>query len=181
MFGFRREKIRWREQDSNPKRPTSHHHPPSGYAKCAIHLPNAWAGYSLPPLSQKSCMIISGCDDRLLRNRRFDELFSHSMRLAELTHFCKAHAKDDAPRLLSNSQNPRAGLQCGYRSYPSWSLKLEENQPKQGSPLGLVSQTLGHASVVVTNDFYGIFAVDELQSAVNHYYKSPDSLKKQAF
>ena len=48
-------------------------------------------------------------------------------------------------------------------------------------PLGFVSQTLGHASVVVTNDFYGIFAFDELQSAVDHYYKSPNSIKKQAF
>jgi hypothetical protein len=45
-------------------------------------------------------------------------------------------------------------------------------------PLRFVSQTLGHASVVVTNDFYGIFAVYELQNAVDHYYKSPRFSKK---
>ena len=69
----------------------------------------------------------------------------------------------------------------GKVSPHQWRHRLGRKLTQAGMPLGLVSQTLGHASVVVTNDFYGIFAVDELQNAVDHYYKSPDSLKKQAF
>ena len=69
----------------------------------------------------------------------------------------------------------------GKVSPHQWRHRLGRKLTQAGMPLGLVSQTLGHASVVVTNDFYGIFAVDELQNAVDHYYKSPSSLKKQVF
>lgn len=42
-----------------------------------------------------------------------------------------------------------------------------------GMPLGMVSQGAGHASVAVTNDYYGIFATEEIQSAVDKYYSPP--------
>ncbi len=66
----------------------------------------------------------------------------------------------------------QAGI-TGRVSPHQWRHRLGRKLTQAGMPLGLVSQTLGHASIVVTNDFYGIFAVNELQKAVDHYYKPP--------
>lgn len=45
-----------------------------------------------------------------------------------------------------------------------------------GMPLNLVSQVLGHSTVVVTAKFYGNLLVDELQNAYDQHYKPPKSV-----
>ncbi len=98
--------------------------------------------------------------------------------------------KSQSDFVFVNSHNPDRGISpsgvssiiarykkqtgiTGQVSPHQWRHRLGRKLTQAGMPLGLVSQTLGHASVVVTNDFYGIFAVDELQKAVDRYYKSP--------
>jgi site-specific recombinase XerD len=44
---------------------------------------------------------------------------------------------------------------------------------QSGMSLGLVSQGAGHESVAVTNDYYGIFATEEILAAVDQYYSPP--------
>ena len=61
----------------------------------------------------------------------------------------------------------------GQVSPHQWRHRLGRKMLEEGMPLGLLSQMLGHTSVVVTNDFYGMFAVDDLHKAVDRYYKSP--------
>jgi site-specific recombinase XerD len=66
----------------------------------------------------------------------------------------------------------QAGI-TGKVSPHQWRHRLGRKLTQAGMPLGLVSQVLGHSSVVVTNDFYGIFAVNELQKAMDKYYTPP--------
>ena len=71
----------------------------------------------------------------------------------------------------------KAGIK-GPVSPHQWRHRHGRKLIEAGMPLGLVSQILGHASVVVTNDFYGMFAVNELQRAVDTYYKPPEENKR---
>jgi integrase/recombinase XerD len=41
-------------------------------------------------------------------------------------------------------------------------------------PLPQVSQLAGHKTIAVTADFYGTFAIDELQEAFDRYYIEPE-------
>jgi len=66
----------------------------------------------------------------------------------------------------------------GKVSPHQWRHRHGRKLTEAGMPLGLVSQTLGHSTVVVTNDFYGIFAVGELQKAVENYYRPPEEDKE---
>jgi len=61
----------------------------------------------------------------------------------------------------------------GRVSPHQWRHRLGRKMLEEGMPLGLLSQMLGHTSVVVTNDFYGMFAVDDLHKSVDRYYKAP--------
>jgi integrase len=55
-----------------------------------------------------------------------------------------------------------------------WRHRLYRKQIQEGMPLTQVSQLAGHTSIVVTSDYYGTFAFNELQEAFDKYYKSPN-------
>lgn len=55
-----------------------------------------------------------------------------------------------------------------------WRHRLGRKLARQGMPLNQISQILGHRSVVVTADFYGTFAMDALQEAMDKYYADPE-------
>ena len=66
----------------------------------------------------------------------------------------------------------KCGLE-GKVSPHQWRHRHGRKLTEAGMPLGLVSQVLGHTNVAVTNDYYGMFAVGELQRALENYYIPP--------
>jgi site-specific recombinase XerD len=56
-----------------------------------------------------------------------------------------------------------------HQSRHRWCRK----QIQEGMPLTQVSQSAGHTSIVVTSDYYGTFAFNELQEAFDKYHNSP--------
>lgn len=54
-----------------------------------------------------------------------------------------------------------------------WRHRWCRKRIQEQMPLKQVSQLAGHASIQVTADFYGTFAIDELAEAYDKYYKPP--------
>lgn len=54
-----------------------------------------------------------------------------------------------------------------------WRHRWCRKRIQEGMPLKQVSQLAGHASIQVTADFYGTFAIDELAEAYDRFYKPP--------
>lgn len=63
----------------------------------------------------------------------------------------------------------------GNCSPHQWRHRWCRRQIQNKMPLPQVSQLAGHKSIVVTADFYGTFAIDELQEAYDRYYKPPEN------
>jgi site-specific recombinase XerD len=61
----------------------------------------------------------------------------------------------------------------GRCSPHQWRHRWCRKQIQEGMPLTQVSQLAGHTSIVVTSDYYGTFAFNELQEAFDKYYKPP--------
>jgi integrase/recombinase XerD len=66
----------------------------------------------------------------------------------------------------------RLGL-VGRCSPHQWRHRRARCWLKQGMPLNLAGQLLGHKSNLVTAKYYGNMCVDDLQVAADHYYKPP--------
>jgi len=62
----------------------------------------------------------------------------------------------------------------GHCSPHQWRHRWCRKRLQDGMPLAQVSQLAGHASITVTADFYGTFAVSELHEAFDKYYKPPE-------
>ena len=137
--------------------------------------------YADDPLDRRVTVREKGAKERTV--------FMSAEALAAMKEWLKQR-KSQCDFVFTNSHDPNRGLSpsgvssivarykkqtgiTGRVSPHQWRHRLGRKLTQAGMPLGLVSQALGHTSVVVTNDFYGIFAVDELQKAVDHYYKSP--------
>ncbi len=64
----------------------------------------------------------------------------------------------------------------GRCSPHQWRHRWCRKRLQDGMPLAQVSQLAGHASITVTADFYGTFAINELHEAFDRYYKPPERL-----
>lgn len=63
----------------------------------------------------------------------------------------------------------------GNCSPHQWRHRWCRKQIQNHMPLPQVSQLAGHKSIVVTANFYGVFAMDELQEAYDRYYQPPEA------
>lgn len=61
-----------------------------------------------------------------------------------------------------------AGVKEGYNPH-NWRHGAARGMIKLGASLSEVSQLLGHSSVTVTGDFYGIFSEEELHESHRTY------------
>lgn len=62
----------------------------------------------------------------------------------------------------------KAGVEGGYNPH-NWRHGAARGMIKNGASLIEVCQLLGHSSVTVTGDFYGVFSEDELQESHREY------------
>jgi integrase len=59
----------------------------------------------------------------------------------------------------------------GRCSPHQWRHRFGRARTMEGMPLGMVSQLMGHSTIVVTAEYYGKLSMDELQTAYDRYYK----------
>jgi len=91
--------------------------------------------------------------------------------------FCPPEIRLAMSAEICGTCSHRCGERCqltGQKTPHQWRHRLGRKLTRNGMPLNLASQLLGHKTVVVTTRYYGTLAIDALQGAMDYYYQDPE-------